>query len=86
MFYQPKRGFCYQNDTITVMAMTLRLNAELEEKLNGIASELGCSKQKAIEVMIEAYDVRSKRKAELDEALEFVLSHDKKLMERLADA
>jgi hypothetical protein len=36
--------------------------------------------------MIEAYDVKSKRRAELDEALQFVLSHDKKLMERLADA
>jgi len=68
------------------MAMTLRLSEELEQKLSGIASELGCSKQKAIEVMIESYDMKSKRRAELDDALEFVLSHDKKLMQRLADA
>lgn len=37
----------YQSDTITIMAMTLRLSAEEDRALVLLASAWGCSKQEA---------------------------------------
>ena len=68
------------------MAMTLRLTPELDAKLDIIAAQLGVSKQLAVEAAIERYDAREKRQAQMNEALNLVLTRDAELMERLADA
>jgi predicted transcriptional regulator len=68
------------------MAMTIRLTAELDAKLERLANELGVSKQQAVIHAIELSDVRSIREQQLAEARSFVLNHDKELMEKLADS
>jgi predicted transcriptional regulator len=76
----------YQLDTISLMAMTIRLSEELDAKLERLANELGVSKQQAVIHAIELSDAKSIREHQLAEAREFVLSHDAELMEKLADA
>lgn len=68
------------------MAMTLRLTAEEEQILGRLASQLGTSKQKALIEAMKMVEQRTAKKQKLDEALQFVLSNDKELMQRLADA
>jgi predicted transcriptional regulator len=68
------------------MAMTVRLTEELEITLGLIAQERKVSKQRVIEELIEAAGERSLRKARLAQAFELVMTRDKELMERLADA
>lgn len=68
------------------MAMTLRLTDEQDVKLAQIAEKRQISKQRAIEVLIEEANEREFVNVRLQEAYEFVMSHDKELMERLADA
>jgi predicted transcriptional regulator len=68
------------------MAMTVRLTEELEITLGLIAQERKVSKQRVIEELIEAAGERSRRKARLAQAFELVMTRDKELMERLADA
>ena len=68
------------------MAMTLRLTEELEATLGLIAQERKVSKQRVIEELIEAAGEKSLRKARLAQAFELVMTRDKELMERLADA
>lgn len=68
------------------MAMTLRLTAEEEQILERLASQLGTSKQKALVEAMKMVEQQTAKKRKLDEALQFVLSHDKELMQRLADA
>ncbi len=68
------------------MAMTLRLTAEEEQILGRLASQLGTSKQKALIEAMKMVEQRTAKKRKLDEALQFVLSNDKELMQRLADA
>ena len=68
------------------MAMTIRLTAELDAKLERLANELGVSKQQAVIHAIELSDARSIREQQLAEARSFVLNHDKELMDKLADS
>ncbi len=68
------------------MAMTLRLTAEEEKILGRLASQLGTSKQKALIEAMKMVEQNTAKKRKLDEALQFVLSNDKELMQRLADA
>ncbi len=68
------------------MAMTLRLTEELDTTLGLIADERKISKQRVIEELIEAAGEKSLRKARLAQAFELVMTRDKELMERLADA
>jgi len=68
------------------MAMTLRLTAEEEQILDRLATQLNMSKQKALIEAMKLVEQQSKKQRRLDEALDFVLTHDKALMERLADA
>ena len=68
------------------MAMTIRLTDELDEKLERLAAALGVSKQQAVINAIELCDVRALREQQLEAARAFVLEHDAKLMEKLADA
>ena len=71
--------------TIT-MAMTIRLTPEDELILERLASQLGMSKQKALIEAMRMVEHHSQKQRRFDEALRFVLTHDKALMERLADA
>lgn len=68
------------------MAMTLRLTEEELATLDRLAQQLGVSKQKAIVEAINNLEAKQKRKRDLNFAREFVMTHDKELMERLADA
>lgn len=68
------------------MAMTIRLTAEDEQVLERLSIQLGLSKQKALIEAMRMVEHQSQKRRKLDEALKFVLTHDKDLMERLADA
>jgi len=68
------------------MAMTLRLSAEEEQILDRLAKQLNLSKQKALIEAMRMVEQESARKRRVDQALHFVLTHDKELMQRLADA
>jgi predicted DNA-binding protein len=68
------------------MAMTLRLNAELDQNLEATSERLGISKQQAVTKAVEMYiDAMAERQQVLD-AMDALMVQDKKLMERLADA
>ncbi|MDA9854184.1 CopG family transcriptional regulator [Aquiluna sp.] len=69
-----------------VMAMTLRLTEEDEVILTRLAEQLGMSKQKALLEAMRMVERESRKKRRVNEALQFVLTHDKELMDRLADA
>jgi predicted transcriptional regulator len=68
------------------MAMTLRLSTEEEQILDRLAKQLNLSKQKALIEAMRMVEQESARKRRVDQALHFVLTHDKELMQRLADA
>lgn len=68
------------------MAMTLRLNEEEELILERLAKQLNLSKQKALIEAMKIVERESAKRRRVDEALHFVLTHDKELMDRLADA
>ncbi|PWL20905.1 MAG: CopG family transcriptional regulator [Candidatus Aquiluna sp. XM-24bin5] len=66
--------------------MTLRLTEEDEVILTRLSEQLGLSKQKALLEAMRMVERESRKKRRVNEALQFVLSHDKELMDRLADA
>lgn len=68
------------------MAMTVRFTAEQDAKLQQIADDNGISKQQALVLILDQHDERKKRKQQMDQVLQLVLSRDSELMERLADA
>jgi hydrogenase maturation factor HypF (carbamoyltransferase family) len=68
------------------MAMTLRFTEEEELILERLAKQLNLSKQKALIEAMKLVEKESLKKRRLREALDFVLTHDKELLERLADA
>ena len=68
------------------MAMTIRLTEEQDAKLAQIAHDRQVSKQRAIEVLIEEADEREFIRKRIDQAFEKVMTRDKELIERLADA
>ena len=68
------------------MAMTIRLTPDDELVLERLATQLGLSKQKALIEAMRMVENQSQKQRLLDDALKFVLTHDKALMERLADA
>ena len=68
------------------MAMTLRLTQDDEIVLERLATQLGLSKQKAIIEAMRMVELQSQKQRRLDQAIDFVLTHDKALLERLADA
>jgi hypothetical protein len=68
------------------MAMTIRLTPDDELVLERLATQLGLSKQKALIEAMRMVENQSQKQRRLDDALQFVLTHDKALMERLADA
>jgi hypothetical protein len=68
------------------MAMTLRLTQEDELVLERLAAQLGLSKQKALIEAMRMVEHESQKIRRLDQAIGYVLTHDKELMDRLADA
>ena len=68
------------------MAMTIRLTQEQEELFDSVADHMECSRQLAIIKAMEYYQEQVIRQAAIEAGLEFVLTHDKALMDRLADA
>jgi predicted DNA-binding protein len=68
------------------MAMTLRLTEELDKKLDETSEYLGLSKQQVVNKAVEYYiDEMSELKI-AKKALDWTLTNDKELLERLADA
>jgi predicted transcriptional regulator len=68
------------------MALTLRIPEELDRQLEALAAAQHISKH-ALLLQGASYIVgRYARRAEIDAGLDFVLSHDAELLQRLEDA
>jgi predicted transcriptional regulator len=68
------------------MAMTLRLTAELDQKLTTTAENLGLSKQQVVDRAVALYLVSMEERQNVIAAMDSMMVQDKTLMERLADA
>jgi hypothetical protein len=68
------------------MAMTVRLPAELDQALEAIAESEHTSKHALVLQSVELLVARRARRASVDAAVDFVLSHDAELLRRLEDA
>jgi predicted transcriptional regulator len=68
------------------MAMTLRLTEEQDSKLTEFANALGLSKQQAVSKAIDEYLAAQSEDVIVKRAFDLVLTRDKALLERLADA
>lgn len=68
------------------MAMTIRLPEELDRALDAIAEAEHVSKHALVLQGVELIVARRARRAEVDDAIDFVLSHDAELLQRLEDA
>ncbi|MFT4230978.1 MAG: ribbon-helix-helix protein, CopG family [Microbacterium sp.] len=66
--------------------MTLRLPEELDRRLEAIAEAEHVSKHALVLQGVTMLVARRDRRAAVDEALDFVLSHDGELLQRLEDA
>lgn len=66
--------------------MTLRLTEEQDARLDALAELLGVSKQAVVSMAIDRFDAVAARQKMLDEVFDLVMTRDKELMERLADA
>jgi hypothetical protein len=75
----------YQFDT-KGMAMTLRLEAEQDKQLAQVAEHLGISKQQAVALAVERFLELEWQRAVGRQVIDLVITRDKELMERLADA
>jgi hypothetical protein len=75
----------YQFDT-KGMAMTLRLEAEQDKQLAQVAEHLGISKQQAVALAVERFVELEWQRAVGRQVIDLVMTRDKELMERLADA
>lgn len=68
------------------MAMTLRLADAVDARLERLAASKQSSKSALVALAVEQLLDREERRAELDAGLDFVLSHDAELLQRLEDA
>jgi predicted transcriptional regulator len=68
------------------MAMTLRLSPTLDAQLGELAQRSGMSKQKIITIAIEAHLERTGQSEQAQRVFDKVLTRDKELLERLANA
>lgn len=66
--------------------MTLRLTEELDKKLDETAEYLGLSKQQVVNKAVEYYIDEISELKIAKKALDWTLTNDKELLERLADA
>jgi predicted transcriptional regulator len=68
------------------MAMTLRLSPKIDAQLGELAQRSGMSKQKIISIAIEAHLERTGQSEQAQRVFDKVLTRDKELLERLANA
>lgn len=68
------------------MAMTIRLPEDLDRALEAAAEREHTSKHALVVQGVELVVARSGRRGELNDAVDFVLSHDAELLRRLEDA
>jgi len=68
------------------MAMTLRLNDELDQRLTEHSRQSGISKQKIAVMAIEAHLQRESQSTQAAGIIDKVLERDQELLARLADA
>lgn len=66
--------------------MTLRLPEELDRELEELATRDRVSKHALVLQAVTLLIARRNRRAAVDEAVDFVLSHDAELLQRLEDA
>lgn len=66
--------------------MTLRLAEEQDKQLAQVAEHLGISKQQAVALAVERFLELEWQRAVGKRVMELVMTRDKELMERLADA
>lgn len=66
--------------------MTLRLTPKLDAQLGELAERSGMSKQKIITIAIEAHLERTGQSEQAQRVFDKVLTRDKELLERLANA
>ena len=66
--------------------MTLRLPEELDRKLDSIAAAEHTSKHALVLQGVELIVARRGRRSAVDDAVDFVLSHDAEVLRRLEDA
>ncbi|MBD3943763.1 ribbon-helix-helix protein, CopG family [Microbacterium sp. NEAU-LLC] len=66
--------------------MTVRLPEELDRALDAIAEAEHVSKHSLVVQGVELVVARRGRRSAVDDAIDFVLSHDAELLQRLEDA
>jgi predicted DNA-binding protein len=76
----------YHYDTFRVMAMSPRLNDELDQRLDDDARRTGMSTQKVVEQSLDEFLERAHHTAAMLVARDKILTRDKELFDRLADA
>ncbi len=68
------------------MAMTLRLEPELDNDLGDVAELLGLSKQQVVAQAVAIFLDAQKNRLEMRRTVEMVLQRDAELMKRLEDS
>lgn len=68
------------------MAMTLRLNDDLDQRLSEHARRTGISKHKLVILALEAHLARESQTVKAQQVVDKVLARDQELLERLATA
>lgn len=68
------------------MAMTLRLDDDLDQRLSEHARRTGVSKQKLATTAIEAHLEREGQSTTAERVVDKVLARDKELLDRLSNA
>lgn len=75
----------YHADTITLMAMTLRLTAEQEAQLTELSEMWGISRQQAVTRAIDQMLAKLDYEAKKREGLDFIYSEYAGLIKRLGE-
>jgi predicted transcriptional regulator len=68
------------------MAMTLRLEPELDSDLGDVAELLGLSKQQVVTQAVALFLDAQKNRLEMRRTVEMILQRDAELMKRLEDS
>ena len=68
------------------MAMTIRLSDEIDAQLNELSERTGMSKQKIIAMALETHLERTAQSEQAARVFNKVLTRDKELLDRLANA
>jgi predicted transcriptional regulator len=68
------------------MAMTLRLEPELDNDLGDVAELLGLSKQQVVAQAVAIFLEAQKNRLEMRRTVEIILQRDAELMKRLEDS